>query len=212
MFDPKSRFSFFSAANIAINLVIGIGAIILVERLIPAMGKILDENSVSLTLSFSMQEAILRNDSELFWQSITKAESHVTIDGEDDVLKRIEILGKNYWSGNYDDKDALLEAVSAYYNLNHSEMGKRESQARFLGLSGAWALGFLLIISIVLQLTIRSRLISELIDPVSELISVLRDYNSGNSLRRYHPRQAAEEIEEGGDLLNRLLDRDMSKL
>ncbi len=211
MFGSRSYFRVFSTLTIILNLIVGIGAISLVERLVPAIDEIMMENSFTIAAAASMHEAVLLAQQEKFEKAITFAQSNVTIQGERPVLNQIAALGKEYWAGNIDKKSELSEKITELSTINLKKMNEKEDKARLLGLSGAWALGFLIVVAIILQLILRSRIIDTQIEPISDLLSVLRDYSEGNSLRRFRNANAGNEIQKGGQMLNDILDRDMKR-
>lgn len=211
MFGSRSFFRVFSTLTIFLNLIVGIGAISLVERLVPAIDEILRENSSTVAAAASMYEALLLSQEEKFEEALTIAQSNVTIDSERTVLTEIASIGKEYWAGNLDKRRSLSEKITELSTINLKKMKEKEDKARLLGLSGAWALGFLIVVAIVLQLILRARIIETQMEPISDLLSVLRDYNEGNTLRRFRNTNAVNEIQKGGQMLNDILDRDMTR-
>jgi len=211
MFGSRSYFRVFSTLTILLNLIVGIGAISLVERLVPAIDEILRENSATVAAAATMHEALILSQEEKFEKAVTFALGNVTIDSEQPVLKEIVALGKEYWSGDLEKRSLLSEKITELSAINLKTMSEKENKARLLGLSGAWALGFLVVLAIVLQLILRSRIIDAQIEPISDLLSVLRDYSEGNSLRRFRNSSAGNEIQKGGQMLNDILDRDMKR-
>jgi hypothetical protein len=211
MFGSRSYFRVFSTLTILLNLIVGIGAISLVERLVPAIDEILRENAFSVAAAATMHEAILLSQQEKFEKALTFAQSNVTLDSEKPVLTDIAALGTEYWAGNLEKRSQLSEKITELSAINLTKMREKEDKARLLGLSGAWALGFLIVFAIVLQLILRSRIIDTQMEPISDLLSVLRDYSEGNSLRRFRNSNAGTEIQKGGQMLNDILDRDMKR-
>ena len=211
MFGSRSYFRVFSTLTILLNLIVGIGAISLVERIVPAIDEILRENSFTVAAAASMHEAVLLSQEEKFEKALTFAQSNVSIDSEKELLAELAALGKDYWAGNLDKRPQLSEKITELSTLNLKKMNEKEDKARLLGLSGAWALGFLIVVAIVLQLILRARIIDSQMEPISDLLAVLRDYSEGNSLRRFRNSNAGNEIQKGGRILNDILDRDMNR-
>jgi hypothetical protein len=211
MFGSRSYFRVFSTLTILLNLMVGIGAISLVERLVPAIDEIMRENSLIVSAATAMHEAVILSQEDKFETALNFALTSVTIDSEKPMLNALKTLGKEYWDGNLDKKSQLSEKISELSTINLKKMNEKEEKARRLGLSGAWALGFLIVSTVVLQLILRARIIGAQIEPISDLLSVLRDYSEGNSLRRFRNSNAGNEIQKGGQLLNDILDRDMTR-
>ncbi|MEZ4742909.1 MAG: hypothetical protein R3B45_10760 [Bdellovibrionota bacterium] len=207
--DPKSYFRLISNITIAINLLVGISAIFLVERIVPAIDEILQENVFSVQASMAMQVSISEEDQKKFWESFDKAKSNITLKGEKEIVEEVKSLAEQYWAGASEMKVETIKKVGELSSVNLRAMDQKDEEARFLGLAGAWALGFLVMISIALQLIARGRMLIRLMDPISELISVLEGYHKGNRLRRFVGTDATNEVKNGGMLLNKILDRDM---
>lgn len=207
--DPRAYFRIISSMTIAINLIVGVGAIFLVERIVPAIDEILQENAYSVQASMLMQIAIGEANETKFWESFKKAKSNITLSGEQEIVDSIELQAKQHWSGASGVGVEVVRKIGELSSLNLEAMDKKDQEARFLGLAGAWALGFMVVISIALQLLARGRVLVRLMEPVSELISVMNDYQKGNRLRRFASAEATDEVKGGGLLLNKILDRDM---
>ncbi|MEZ4742805.1 MAG: hypothetical protein R3B45_10205 [Bdellovibrionota bacterium] len=208
--NPKTYFRLISNITIAINLIVGVGAVYLVERIVPAIDEILQENAYSVQASMSMQVAIAEGNEAKFWESFEKAKSNITLNGEKEIVESVELHAKQLWSGAPEAKMKVIRKIGNLSSINLEAMDQKDKEARFLGLGGAWALGFLVIVSIALQLVARGRVLTRLMEPVSELISVLDDYQRGNRLRRFASSDATDEVKNGGVLLNKILDRDMT--
>lgn len=209
MKDPRAYFLAMVNITILISVVVGVAAIFLVERLVPAISEILEENAYSVEASMEMQVALGTQDSAKFWQSFAKAKSNITLEGEKAIIGDIESLGQSYWRGDKGLQPQLTARIADLSAHNLKEMHRRDSEARFLGLAGAWALGAMVVLSVSLQLLVRSRVYVRLLVPISELMAVLVDYGRGNLLRRFVCPEAAEEVRHGGHLLNRILDKNM---
>jgi sulfatase maturation enzyme AslB (radical SAM superfamily) len=210
MKNPKSYFRFISNVTIAINLVVGISAIFLVERIIPAIDDILQENAYSVQASIALQSSILLSDEEKFWTTLEKAKSNITLEGEQEIVDEIRVLGKSYWQEAQSAKEALIAKIEDLSTVNLRAMDEKEKEASFLGTAGAWSLAFLVVSCTALQLIARRKVITLFIEPILELITVLTTYYQGNRLRRFSNPDATDAIKDAGLILNKILDRDLS--
>lgn len=214
--NSQSYFRFVSTVIILINLFVGIGALYLIERIVPAIDEILKENAYSVSSAVLMQESLNSSNNgnsqkkEQFWQAYEKAKSNITIKGEEELILEIKNLGEAYWNGSESSLNSLSQKVVLLAEMNLHEMNKKNTNARAIGLAGAWALGFLVLISLIIQLILRKRLFLSLIQPTTNLIAVINDFVSGNYQRRVpHDNDASNELKNASAQLNKLLDRNM---
>ncbi len=217
--SSKSYFRFVSTVTIVINLCVGIGALYLIERIVPAIDEILNENAYSVSSVIKMQGSLLnsqisesRQESEkLFWESFENAKSNITIEGESEIISEIYNLGLSYWKADQTVLFQLSQKLVALSDLNLKAMNKKNRTAKIIGLAGAWALGFLVLMALVLQLSLRKKMFDSFIQPTLSLINVISDYGLGNYQRRYtSTHEAAREIKYTGDVLNKILDENLT--
>lgn len=217
--NAKTYFRYLSTTTIFINLLLGLGSLFLIERVIPAIDDILSENAYSISIATEMQEIVFQSVAdqkvapelaEIFWQVVDRAENNVTVPGEKQIIDEIKIFGKRYWEGDSESLILLTENMRQLININLNSMNEKNRTAKSVGLAGAWALGFLVLASLLLQLILRKLIFSNLMEPTAQLLAVIRDYSSGNHMRRFQSNDAFEEIKDVGHLLNRLLDENMS--
>lgn len=216
--NVKAYFRGLSSTVIILNIVIVISAIFLVERIVPAIDEILQENAYTVSAAISMLNAISSVQAStsadeqqlMFWNAFEKAKANITLSDEKPVISEIQVKAKEFWQTPTNDvtKTDLSMLISKLAELNLQAMEKKDQQAQFLGLTGAWALGFLLIISVGIQLLLRMKILDSLIDPIERLYLVLDDFSSGKKMRRFTVQNTmVVDIKKIGTLVNKLLDR-----
>lgn len=222
----KSFFLSLSTAVILMNVIIGLGAIFLVERIIPAMNQILSENAYSVTSAVNMLQSVstanpvsaelaqpksnedLKNES-FFWENFSNAKKNITLKNEVEILDHIEIAAKDFWAGQIELKRTLIDNLVMLSNVNLTDMKKKETKAKTISLTGAWGLGFLLLFSIGIQMILRTKILNGIIYPLENITSLLQDYKNGNKMRRYiDKKEDLPEIKKTGNLINSILDKD----
>ncbi len=217
--SANNYFRFLSTSTIVINLIVGIGSLYLIERIIPAIDEVLNENAYSVSSVLKMQETLLlqastkesKENQKVFWEAFENAKSNVTIDGEEKVIAEIEVLAKEFWQGQTTTLPQLSQKLTYLSDLNLSTMNNKSSQAKSLGLAGAWALGFLILLTLALQLSLRRKMFDSLILPATSLLSVITDYSFGNYQRRFSSTsETSHEIKRTGEVLNKILDENLS--
>ena len=218
--SARSFFRFFSTFTVGVGFLVGLGALYLIERIVPAIDEILNENAYSVSSVLQMQESLLiatkesnnRDLEDEFWKAFQNAQSNVTIEGETHLLSEINALAISYWKGDPSQLPSMALKLKQLADLNLSAMKEKNRQAKTIGLGGAWALGFLILFALIVQLSLQKRLFDSLIDPATDLFTVILDYKAGNPLRRFSGSQnVAKEIRQTGDRLNQILDENLAK-
>ncbi len=211
--NSKSYFLSISATVIILNILIGLSAIFLVERIIPAINQILDDNAYSVNAVVEMMDTLsvsteVNDNEEIFWNSFDNAKGNITIQNEGVLISEIRIAAKVYWKDPTQSKDKLVGYLTKLAQMNLKDMKQKKNKAERLGVTGSWALGFLILISLSIQLIFRSKFFGGLIVPLEQIFAVLKDYNEGNSLRRFvEQRTYLNDIRKIGIIINTILDQ-----
>lgn len=201
-----------------LNIFIGIGALFLLERIVPAIDSILRQNVASVSSTLTMLSALSSaphaesglNSEKVFWEAFEKIDAKAALEPEKKLLDDIRRKAEAYWakpepSLNHGDLSAQISTLA---ELKLQTMALKKDQARRLSLSGSWALGLLLILSVCIQLFMRARIIENLIEPIEQLHRVLNSFSLGRRMRRFSVHNAmVTEIKKIGVLVNDLLDR-----
>lgn len=180
---------------IVLNLVFGLGSIALIERLVPAIDKIMSENATSVSSAVAMMNSLnqRRSGVELeflkteFLTQLKSAQSNITIPEERPILAEIERIADSLFLEVQDEKvsgrasELLLELAS----LNLNSMAVKNAEAKRLGLAGGWAVGFLLMVTIFLLLIFKKRVEQTIVAPIENVSDTLQAFLLGNKMRRY---------------------------
>lgn len=204
-------------AVISLSVVIGLSAMFLVERIVPAIDKIVKENAFSIDAAINMLDAISANDhlnhsqnlESKFWTSFQAANKNTSIAEEQKILAEIKDLGVLYWAGNSNEleREQLSTYITSLAKLKLQDMQVKDDEAQFMGLAGAWAIGILLLLSISIQLYFRHKTIATIIHPVEDLLRAMESFACGNRQRRFlvNP-DAVKDLRKLGQLTNDFLD------
>ena len=133
----QNYFRLVSTLTIAINLFVGIGALYLIERIVPAIDEVLNENAYSISAAVSMQESLnltTEKDSidteDIFWSAFSKANNNVTIEGEQKILDEIKPLAERYWAGEHEVTKLLSKKLVELSELNLKAMETKNTMAK----------------------------------------------------------------------------------
>lgn len=131
---------------------------------------------------------------------------------EDDAsrLAALNVLEQHYPAATSGDPVARLQVLQSIEELSRSQQGayqKAAEELRLSAVSSGWAIAFLGILGFLLTLGILSRFKNRILDPLTEVISVIEDWNSGNRMRRFNRQQTTPELRNSIEVLNDILDR-----
>ncbi len=207
-------------ASLVLNLVVGISAVYVIERLIPILEGSVETNASILSASNIMLDSMLLADAdpgdrpvyqERFWQAFERAKQYERSGRSGNYLKDIDTRAQEFWSGDRGQLRTLVRSIQGLSALQVSALQEQRSTLRFQGVASGWALGGLIIVAIIAQLIFRNRLSRRLVEPLAEMIGVLRDFTGGNRLRRFYCSGAQGELHQAGIILNRILDESSHK-
>ena len=215
--NARTYFKSLSVLVIAISIVIGLGAIFLIERIVPAIDGILQENAYSVNAAVGMLDSISSNvndinaesNRERFWIEFKKAKDNITIEGEAELIDQIQGLAELYWLERTTNQQQvqLAGTINQLATTNMQAMEVKDKTAQTISLTGAWAIGLLLFLSIGIQFFFRFKTVSALVSPLEELLDILDNFSSGNRQRRcLDSRSSVLEIRKISYLINKLMD------
>ena len=216
--NARAYFKSLSTTVLVINIMIGLSAIFLVERIVPAIDKILSENAESLGAVVEMLAEVARpvdeegtsDQSRNFWLSYEAVAQSSLSQREASLLQEIRDSAEAYWQagGGESQRRDLVDKIQKLADRNFRAMSSQDRAAQRLGLTGAWTLGILLLLSLSIQFVLRAKLLESLIVPIEKLHSVLQDYSAGNKIRRFADNKYfSDDIRKIGKIINRHLDR-----
>lgn len=134
----------------------------------------------------------------------------VVTESEPEKLEALEVLQQQYPAATKGDPVARLQVLQAVENFSTRQQASYKNaseQIRLRAVSSGWAIAFLGILGFIATLSILSRFKNRILDPLTEVISVIADWNGGNRMRRFNRQQATPELRDTIEILNDILDR-----
>ena len=144
--NARTYFKSLSVLVIAISIVIGLGAIFLIERIVPAIDGILQENAYSVNAAVGMLDSISSNvndinaesNRERFWIEFKKAKDNITIEGEAELIDQIQGLAELYWLERTTNQQQvqLAGTINQLATINMQAMEVKDKTAQTISLTG----------------------------------------------------------------------------
>ncbi len=131
-------------------------------------------------------------------------------DADADKLRTLEVLEQHYPAATTGDPVArlqILRAIEEISQLQQAAYEKASEEIRLSSVSSGWAIAFLGMMGFLVTLAILSRFKSRILDPLTEVVSVIEDWNGGNRLRRFNRQRSTPEMRNAIEVLNHILDR-----
>ncbi|MGE0792027.1 MAG: hypothetical protein AB7S26_40510 [Sandaracinaceae bacterium] len=190
---------------IAVQVVTALAGIGLLERMSPAIGKILDENVVSVEAVESMLRVLAEpvpspDQRARFDEALAAAEGNVTEPDEAPLLRTIRVSRARAMDGDASARARVSDALVELGQINRSAMARADTEARRLGSAGRWALAFLALVGLFATVIAARRTQWQFLAPLAELEEVVRTHHAGNPHRRCRPMPHSEL----GDVLSRV--------
>lgn len=201
-------------------LATAVGAIVLLDRMAPAVDRVVRENLVSLEAAETMLTAVASLAAPgpadaakaRFLQALAAAEENVTLEDEPRLLGDVRALADRTFAR---DAAALRQTVAALGQLsatNRQSVRDVERETRRLASAGAWAVAALALAGFIASRFLSRRFARRLFDPIEELGKVLEAMAEGNTFRRCQTAGAARDVAETLQRVNRLLDARVASL
>ncbi len=200
---------------IALPLLLAANAVMLSTRMGPAIERVIADNAVSMRAAAEVVEVVAEAQAgplddaakTRFNTAFERLAANVTEDGE---LQRIEAMEAARASALRGEslaaRDEVTEAL-ALIDINLEAMHRRNEEARRLGNANAWAAVFAGIAAFIVSRLIARRLRRRVIEPVSDLWSVLRRVRGGDSFARCREFETSSELRDVLSAVNELLDQ-----
>lgn len=190
-----------------------IGGTALLARMAPALDEVLSENVASVEASVEMLAALAHDDASNhdaerdFRAAFERARSNVTVDGEGELIRKIEANMDLAFAGDPIARAATIDTLVELERLNVASMREASYGARRLGSAGTAAILMFASIAIVVGIRSRRRLYRSIVNAVMELNATMRQaMEAQDSMRRVSATQCATELALVADGVNRLLD------
>jgi PAS domain-containing protein len=190
-------------------------AIHLLERMSPAITRVLDENVASLHASSEMLAELAAQrlpkpasdaSHQRFEHALAMASHNQTEAGEAEPITELRRLWPDALEGEPRALERAIAAVASIDRVNRAAMQAASVDARRLGKAGAWVLALLGLLGFVAVSLVRRRIQRRVVAPLLELESVLLSVDAGDRLRRCATSGPSSRQQGAMRALNRLLD------
>jgi methyl-accepting chemotaxis protein len=195
-------------------LIVAFAGIALLERMSPAIARILQENVYSLDSAETMLVVLSKHpgaippaDRTRYQVALKRAHNNITHQAERPLLARLARLSQRTLAGDQASRRSSIRAIRELAGVNRTEMQRADRRAQQVGTAGAWAMVVLGALGVLLSVLVFRRLVSRLLQPLGEIDRTLRAAAAGDVHRRTHLGQAPEDFLRLGADLNAVLDR-----
>jgi hypothetical protein len=199
-------------ALLGIAMVSAASSIVLLQRMAPAIGRILDDNVVSEEAALEMMALVAVGDGEddrerRFAAALDRAKRNLTESEEPAILEDIHDNAAAALRGEPRPRQRTIDALRRLSVVNRASMQRADADARRMGLAGAWAAALLGGASLVLGVFLYRRLRLRFEIPLDGLRTVLERARTGDNQVRCHRHDAPSEIAQVTTHVDALLDR-----
>ena len=182
-FAKRIYFSFISM--LACCTLIAFAGIKGFQRLAPTIENINSRNTQSLYYAEQMLTSIsTQKDLVHFEQSLESSKQNITEQHERDVIENIEESYRQAFSGNREAEHTTIKNIVKLTEINRKAMADAGARALQLERIGMWIIIFPTVFAWIIGITLLKLLNRNIINPLSELKSVISDYRRGNKMRR----------------------------
>lgn len=203
------------AALAAVLVLTALVAIHVLERMSPAVSKVVDENVSSLQASSDMLAALAAQRlpdraaaaaRQRFPGALAAAIRNQTETGEAEPIVELRELASAALAGEQRALERALAAIASLERANRAAMQEASADARRLGKAGAWALALLGLLGFGAGSLVRRRLQRRVAAPLLELERVLLSVDAGDNLQRCANAGHSAGQQRALGALNRVLD------
>ncbi|MCA9609245.1 MAG: hypothetical protein KC619_26770 [Myxococcales bacterium] len=196
---------------VAVQVITSLAGIAMLERMSPAIGRILRENvesvhAVESMLAILTVPTIGASERQAFEAALAAAEGNVTEPEEPDLLARIRERSDAALAGDPGARADVVVALTELGAINRAAMGQADEEALRLGSAGRWALAFLALVGFAASLLSIRRAGEQLLAPLAEMVAVVTAFRQGDTHRRCQ-QLPPNELSDVLDHLDLLLDR-----
>lgn len=207
-----------NVALAAVSIVLVLTALVAIhvlERMGPAITRIVDDNVSSLKATGEMLAALAEQRlpepasstaRKRFAEALAAATRNRTEPREAKPLVELQNLSEDALAGDQRSLERVLAAIAALENANHSAIRVVGADARRLGKAGAWTLAVLGLLGFGAASLVRRRLQRRVATPLLELERVLLAADAGDPLQRCANIGYSSTRQRALRALNRLLD------
>jgi len=198
---------------LALLLVVAFAGIGLLERMSPAIERILQENVCSLESTEVMLAVLAEHPGAVppegrkrYLAAIRRARGNVTHREERPYVVSLTKLSGRALAGDLEARRRSVQSILGLARVNRVEMQRADRRAQQVGTAGAWAMVVLGIAGVLLAVLVFRRLLARLLTPLVEIDQTLRAAVEGDPHRRAHIQQAPSDLVRIAEDLNNVLD------
>ncbi len=198
---------------LAFNLAIAFGSISLLERMTPAIRKVMQANVDSLAFVEEMLSLLAEPNSsakaevqQRFTHSLESAKKNITEVEEQAIIESIERDFAGAINGDANLGQKVVAGLRRLGAVNREAMHKADREAVRLGTAGSWIVVLLGSFGFLLSLVILTRLNRQIVRPVEEIYGAVREWKEGNVRRRCNLVDAPPELQNAMSVINQLMD------
>lgn len=213
---------FFIGARILTFLVVLIAAtsVVLLERLASSAREVVQSNTYSIKASEEMLALMAGVEafgeeafSNRFSNALSDAKQHISHPGEEAL---VDTIGQNFKllvAGDHSEqrRKKIIESVIALSNINRQAVIQADESVSFFSIAGGWAIVGMTLIGLFVGQKMSASIKTSAVEPMIEICRVLSDWDSGNYMRRAQTSKASGDFRHSLDIVNRLLDKAMSR-
>ncbi len=173
------------AGLVAVQLTTSIAGVLLLDRMSPAVERILTDNVYSTETVEEMLAALVTpNGDARFHAALSRARRNITEPEEGELIEVLDRVGSPALSGDTAARADAARALRRLGAVNRESIAAEDLAAQRLGLAGAWAMALLGFAGFLVNIGTFRRLTRRLLLPVVEIDAVLAAARSGDAYRR----------------------------
>ncbi len=202
---------FYLIALLAVFLATAIGATVLLERMTPAVQRILEENEYTLAASENMLAALAETEpgadrERRFEAAFTRARANITEPEEESALAAVGDSWKAALAGDRAAHKRTLAALLELAAVNRRAMEGADRSAQRLGRAGMWGVVLVGLAGFWIGLTVVRLARKRYIGPLRDLQQTVELAREGDQHRRVNPGDAGADLRNVCGYVNELLD------
>lgn len=181
-------------------VLVGFGAVTLLARMAPAIERIITENVDSLEAAEELLALFAgrgdpRGETGRFEAALARLTANITESEEAVQIELVRQQGPAGLKGDATARQAAVAALRRLAEINREAILRTDRQAKRLGYAGAWAAVLLTTVAFAWGLVALRRMGRRLVDPLTELATVVRAAADKDAHRRCRPMAAAPELQ-----------------
>ncbi len=196
---------------VGVQVATSLAGIAMLDRMSPAIGRILRENVASVRaleemLTVLAAPALGAPERARFEAALAAAEGNVTEPEEPALLETIRARSGAALAGEPAARRAAVDALAELGRVNRAAMTRADEEALRIGSAGRWTLAFLAVIGLAASLLSIRRANERLLAPLAELHAAVTAFRQGDLHRRCRalgPSELSDLLEGVDELLDR---------